>query len=109
MSSTEWKKCHVHLIFVSVLIFLNLQLFSQHTSDTSSLKLKSNLEIAFTPRFSGIKDYKISPTDSGYYYKTQWLRLQAGYQVLKSQYLHFVFDYYHVKTDLIGYEPQIIQ
>jgi hypothetical protein len=95
------------LIFAFTLLLKIIEVSGQQTPDTSFLKLKSNLEIGITPRFAGIIDYKDSPTDSAFYYKTTWLRIQAGYQFLKSQYLHIVVDYYRVRTDLLGYQSQI--
>lgn len=70
----------------------------QLTSD--SLKLKGKFELAFTPRWYGVRDYKVSPTDSGYYYSTSWYRFQGGMEIAKAQYIHLLVDVYRTRTDL---------
>lgn len=69
-------------------------------SDSFLLKLNSKFEIGLTPRFSGLKEYKISAIDPGFFYSSAWYRAQVGLEFLKSQYIHGYFDYFRVRTDL---------
>lgn len=80
----------------------------QQKSDTFAIiRLSSDIEIGFTPRFSGFNTYESSPLDTARFHKIQWLRLQAGYEIFKANYLHLVADYFHLKTNLPGHEPEI--
>lgn len=85
---------------IVLLLIAGSKLFSQNHSDSIQLNLKGKIELAFTPRWEGYIDYKISPTDSSSYYKTGWHRFQAGMEFVRSQYLHLFIDYYKVRTDL---------
>ncbi len=89
-----------NLLFICFAFTCTFRASGQQMPDTSKLALKRKFELGFTPRFSGIKDFVTSPSDSGFYYSTAWYRLQGGFEFSESQYLHLFFDYYRVRTDL---------
>lgn len=96
------------IISIIVLLFICERVSGQTLQDTLSFKkLSAKFEIGFTPRFSGFRSYKTTTSDTAYFHKTQWLRLQGGYSVFGSNYLHLMLDYFHVRTNLPGYEPEL--
>lgn len=87
------------ILFICLAFAIN-KVSGQQMPDTLNLVLKSKFELGFTPRFSGIKDFVVSPSDSGYCYSTAWYRFQAGVEFSESQYLHLLIDYFRIRTDL---------
>ena len=94
------------LLILLVIYLLTFKVSGQE-SDTLNIRLKGKFEIGITPRFSGIKDDKISPIDSSFYHYTGLYRIQVGLEVVELQYLHVFGDYYRVRTDLDYLEKRI--
>lgn len=84
---------------IVLLLIAGSKLLSQNIPDSIQLNLKGKIELAITPRWEGYIDYKTSPGDSSFYYKTSWYRFQAGMEFVRSQYLHLFVDYFRVRTD----------
>ncbi len=96
-----------NLLFIFLAYIATTKVSGQQMPDTLKLVLKSKFELGFTPRFAGAKDFKESPSDSGYYYSKALYRLQVGYEFSKSQYLHLFIDYFRVRTDLLYLDQSI--